>query len=122
MMFAVALLLIVTATSSGEVIENVLFHPIDQIHPSISSWILTAAIYFVPCHIPLDRVYHRTNNVKISTHQALRDFQNEDPKYNQLLSMTLNDLSSALDQIHITRTQVSDLIGHMNNDKNNRPK
>ena len=36
--------------------------------------------------------------------------------------MTLNDLSSALDQIHITRTQVSDLIGHMNHDKNNRHK
>ena len=40
----------------------------------------------------------------------------------QLLSMTLNDLSSALDQIHITRTQVSDLIGHMNDDKINRHK
>ena len=36
--------------------------------------------------------------------------------------MTLNDLSSALDQIHITRTEVSDLIGHMNHDKNNTHK
>ena len=36
--------------------------------------------------------------------------------------MTLNDLSSALDQIQITRTQVSDLTGHMNHDKNNRHK
>ena len=36
--------------------------------------------------------------------------------------MTVNDLSSALDQIHITRTEVSDLIGHMNNNKNNRHK
>ena len=36
--------------------------------------------------------------------------------------MTLNDLSSALDQIHITITEVSDLIGYMNNDKNNRHK
>ena len=36
--------------------------------------------------------------------------------------MTLNNLSSALDQMHITRTQVSDLIGHMNHGKNNRHK
>ena len=122
MMFAVALLLTVTTTSSGEVTESVLFHPIDQIHTSISSWILTTAIDFLPYHIALDRVYHYTYNVKISINQTFRDFQHEDPKYNQLLSMTLNDLSSALNQIHITRTEVSDLIGHMNNNKNNRHK
>ena len=34
--------------------------------------------------------------------------------------MTVNDLSSVPDQIHITKTEVSDIIGHMNNDKNNR--
>ena len=96
MMFAVALLLNVTTTSSGEVTESVLFHPIEQIHTSISSWILTTAIDFLPYHIALDRVYHYTYNVKMSINQAFRDFQHEDPKYNQLLSMTLNDLSSAL--------------------------
>ena len=104
---------------SGEVTENVLFHPIDQIHKSISSWILTTAIDFLPYHIALDRVYQYTYNAKISINQAFRDFQHEDPKYKQLLSMTLNDLSSALNQIHMPRTEVSDLIGHMNNDKNN---
>ena len=122
MMFAVALLFIVTTTSSGEVTESVLFHPIDQIHMSISSWILTTAIDFLPYHIALDRVYHYIYNVKISINQAFRDFQHEDPKYNQLLSMTLNDLSSAVDQILITRTKVIDLIEHMNNDKNNKHK
>ena len=103
-MFAVALLLTVTTTSSGEVTESVLFHPIDQIHTSISSWILTTAIDFLPYHIALDRIYHYTYNVKISINQAFRDFQHEDAKYNQLLSMTLNDLISALNQIHITKT------------------
>ena len=122
MMFAVVLFLIVTTTSSGEVTESVVFHPIDQIHTSISSWILTTAIDFLPYYIVLDRVYQYTYNVKISINQAFRDFQHEDSKYNQLLSMTLIDLSSALDQIHITRTQVSDLIGHMNNEKSNRHK
>ena len=102
--------------------ESVLFHPTEQIHTSISSWILTTAIDFMPYHIALDRVYQYTYHVKISINQAFRDFQHEDPKYNQLLSMTLNDLSSALNQIHITRTEVSDLIGHMNNNKNNRHK
>ena len=121
MMFAVALLLTVT-TNSGEVTESVLFHPIEQIHTSISSWILTTAIDFMPYQIALDRVYQYTYHVKISINQAFRDFQDEDPKYNQLLSMTLNDLRSALNQIHITRTEVSDLIGHMNNNKNNRHK
>ena len=60
MMFAVALILIVTATSSSEVAESVLFHPIDQIHTSISSWILTTGISFLRYHIALDRVYHYT--------------------------------------------------------------
>ena len=122
MMFAGVLLLIVTTTSSGEVTESVLFHPIDQIHTSISSWILTTAIDFLPYHIDLDRVYHYTYNVKISITQAFRDFQHEGPKYNQLLSMTHNNLSSVLNQIDITRTEVSDLIGHMIHDKNNRYK
>ena len=36
--------------------------------------------------------------------------------------MTLKDLSSALDQIYIPRTQVSDLLEHMNHDKNNTQK
>ena len=62
MMFTVALLLTVTATSSGEVTESVLFHPIDQIHTSTSSLILTTAIDFLPYHIALDRVYHYTYN------------------------------------------------------------
>ena len=31
-----------------EVIELVVFHPMDQIHNSISSWILTTAIDFDP--------------------------------------------------------------------------
>ena len=121
MMFAVVVLT-VTTTSSGEVTESVIFHLIDQIHTSISSWILTTTIDFLPYHIALDRVYNYTYNVKISINQAFRDFQHEDPKYNQLLSMILNDLSSALDQIHITRTQVSDLVAHMNDDKKNRHK
>ena len=112
MMFAVALLLIVTTTSAGEVTESVLFYPIDQIHTSIISWILTAAIDFLPYHITLDRVYHYAYNVNISINQDFRDFQHEDPKYNQLLTMTLNNLSLVLDQIHITGTQVSDLITH----------
>ena len=122
MMFAVALFLIVTKTSSGEVTESVLFHPIDQIYTSISSWILTTAIDCLPYYIALDRVYHYTYNIKISINQAFRDFQHENPRYNHLLSMTSNDLSSALDQINITRTEVSNLIGHMNHDKNNRHK
>ena len=122
MMFAVMLLLIVTTTSSGEETESVLFHFIDQVHISISSWILTTAIDFLPYDIALDRVYQYTYNVKISINQAFRDYQHEYPKYNQLLSMNINDLTSALNQIHITRTEISDLIGHMNNDKNNRHK
>ena len=84
MMFAVAFLFIVTTTSSVEVTESVLFHSIDQIHKSISFRILTTAIDFLPYHIDLDRVYHYTYDVKISINQAFRDFQHENPKYNQL--------------------------------------
>ena len=92
-MFTIALFLIVTTTSSGEVTESVLFHPIDQIHTNISYWLLTTAIDFLPYHIALDRLYCYTYNVKILINQAFRDFHHADPKYNQLLSMTLNDLS-----------------------------
>ena len=100
--------------------ESVLFHPVEQIHPSITSWILTTAIDFLLYHIALDEVYHYTYNVKLSMNQAFRDFKHENPKYNQLLSTTLNDLSSALNQIQMTRTEASDLIGHMNHGKQNR--
>ena len=82
MMFAVALLIV--TTSSGEVTESVMFHPIDQIHRSISSWILTTAIDFLPDHIALERAYHYTYNVKISTYQAFRDFQHENQNITNL--------------------------------------
>ena len=76
-MFAVALLLTVTTISSGEVNESVLFQTIDQIHISISSWILTTVVDFLPYHIAFDRVYHYTYNVNTSINQAFRDSQHE---------------------------------------------
>ena len=42
------LILAMTLGSRSEMTESVIFHPIDNINPSISSWIITTALDFEP--------------------------------------------------------------------------
>ena len=47
------LMLAMTLGSRGEMTESVIFHPIDNIHTCISSWIITTALDFKPYSVML---------------------------------------------------------------------
>ena len=49
-------MLAMTLGSKSEMTESVIFHPIDNIHTSIRSWIFTTALNFKPYSIMLYNV------------------------------------------------------------------
>ena len=50
------LMLAMTLGLRGEMTESVIFHPIDNIQTSISSWIITTALDFKPYSVMLYNV------------------------------------------------------------------
>ena len=59
------LMLAMTSGSRSEMTESVLFHPIDNIHTSISSWIITTALDFEPYSIILYNVNEYAKSVEL---------------------------------------------------------
>ena len=58
------LMLAMTLGSSSEMTESVIFHPIDNIYTSVSSWNVTTALDFEPCNILLYNVNEYAKSVK----------------------------------------------------------
>ena len=85
-----------------EVTESVVFHPVDWIYNSISSWIVTTAIDFNPCRDALFNVNQYTLKVKQSLTDYSDTFHNSDPRYVDIINMTINDLDSVLNEITST--------------------
>ena len=59
------LMLAMTLGSRSEVTESVMFHPIDNIHTSISSWIINTALDFEPYSIMLYNVNEYAKSIKL---------------------------------------------------------
>ena len=53
-----------TLGSRSEMTESVLFHPIDNIHSNISSWIITTALDFKPYSVMLYNVNEYAKSIK----------------------------------------------------------
>ena len=58
------LVLAMTLGSSSEITEFLIFHPIDNIHTSISSWIITTGLDFEPYSIMLYNVNDYAKSIK----------------------------------------------------------
>ena len=58
------LMLAMTLGSRGDMTESVLFHPIDNIHTSISLWIITTALDFEPYSVMLYNVSEYAKSIK----------------------------------------------------------
>ena len=82
-----------------EMTESVVFYSVNQIHTSISSWIITTAIDFNPYRNGLSN----ENKYAIKSKQSLVEysdsFQSSDQMYDHLLNITLKDLDSVLNEI-----------------------
>ena len=88
-----------------EVIESVVFHPMDWIHNSIRSLILTTAIDFDPYKDALFGINQYALKVKQSFTRYSESFQSDDLRYSLLLNMTLDDINSVLHKVTLTQIE-----------------
>ena len=114
------LMLAMTLGSRSEITESVIFHPIDNIHTSISSWIITTALDFGPYSIMLYNVNEYAKSIKSYLMSQMPLFQYKDPVYTQLFNMTLDDINMAITEISTTRIEASNLIDHALYNNNRR--
>ena len=57
-------MLAMTLGSRSEMIESVIFRPIDNIHTSISSWVVTTVLDFEPYSVMLYNVNEYAKSIK----------------------------------------------------------
>ena len=83
-MILLSLQILTTVSVNSELTESVVFHPVHQIYNSISSWIITTAIDFMPYRTALLSVNVYTIRVKESLIGNSSTFQNSDPRYSHI--------------------------------------
>ena len=109
-------LLIFLTTMIGmdcKVTESVVFHPVDWIYNSISSWIITTAIDFNPYRDTLFSINQYALKMKQSLISYSVSFHNSDPRYSLILNMTADDINSVLLEITSTQIESSNLMDHI---------
>ena len=105
-----------------EVIESVVFHVMDQIHNSISSWILTTTIDFNPYKDALFGINQYALKLKQSLTGYSESFQSDDSKYSLLLHMSMNDINLFLSEITLTQIETINLVDNSHIPKDFRTK
>ena len=85
-----------------EVTESAVFHPVDWIYNSISSWIVITAIDFNPYRDALFNINQYALKMKQSSTDYSDTFDNSDPRYADIINMTINDVESVLSEITST--------------------
>ena len=105
-----------------EIIESVVFHPMDWIHNSINSWILTTAIDFDPHKDAFFGITQYALKIKQSFTRYSESFQIDDPRYSLLLNMTMDDINSVLHKISLTQIETLNLIDNVHRLKDIRKK
>ena len=83
--------------------ESVVFHPVDQIYNSISSWIIITAIDFNPYKDALFSINQYALKVKQSLISYSDSFHISDPRYSFLLNVTRDDIDAVLHEITYTK-------------------
>ena len=105
-----------------EMTESVVFHPVDKIHTSITSWIVTTGIDFNPYKNALSNINKYALKVKQYLVEYSDSFQSSDLKYDHLLNITIKDLHSVLNEISTTQIDASNLIDHIQKPRTTRNK
>ena len=113
-------MLTMTLGSRSEMTESVLFHPIDNIHTSISSWIITTALDFEPYSVILYNVNEYSKSIKSYLMSQMPLFQYKDPRYTHQFNVTIDDTNMAITKISTIRLEAFNLIDHSLNNDNRR--
>ena len=105
-----------------KVTELIVFHPMDWIYNSISSWILTTAIDFNPYKDTLFGINQYALKVQQSLTRYSESFQSSDPRYSLLLNLTMDDINSVLHEITSSQIETMSLIDNIHRPKDFRVK
>ena len=92
-----------------------IFHPIEKIQTSKSSWIITTAIDFSPYHRAFVQTRDYVFIIKHKLSRLLANFHNENSRYLHLIDLTLGDLNSTTFELRDMYSDSSNLIGHIHN-------
>ena len=98
MMSIIFLTLTLVTITTAQTTESVVFHPVDQIYNSISSSIITTAVDFSPYQSALLNGNKYTRTVKRTMLEYYSTFKDSDPRYIQIMNLTLADLDAALEE------------------------
>ena len=104
--------MLINGSQLQDLTESVLFHPVDNITTSVSSWVITTAIDFQPYEIALSNVLRYAVNVRSGLRSVRLNFNNNDQRYAHLAGMTKEDLSSIINEITLTQNEAYNLIDH----------
>ena len=107
-------------TSRSDMTDSVIFHLVDNIWTSISSWIITTALDFESYSVMLYNMNEYAKSVKGYLMSKMPVFQYKDPRYTHLFNMTLDDINMAITEISTTILEASNLIVHALNNSNRR--
>ena len=88
----IAFTVTMTMECRSDVTESVIFHPVNKIHTSISSWIITSAKNFEPYEIMLYNVKEYAKEIKNYLISQILIFHQKDPRYTYLFNMILDDI------------------------------
>ena len=85
--------------------DSVLFHPIDNIHPSISFWVITTAIDFTPYENEIEDVFAYAKQIRDYITDQLPIYYEKDQRYTQLLNITFSDIGLAITELKNTKIE-----------------
>ena len=106
------ILMLINGSQPQDLMELVLFHPVDNITTSVSSWVITTAIDLQPYEIALNNVLSYVLNVRSGLRSVLHNFNNNDHRYAHIARMTKEDLTSIINEITLTQNEAYNLTNH----------
>ena len=117
MIVLLALLGISLTTLASDTSESVIFHPVEELQTSKSSWILSTAIDLEPYSEAITKIRHFATYIRSSLAEFYmripNDTRHDDgiPKYKMLLNMTYDDIQSTIKRLESVNSKYFDTIG-----------
>ena len=104
--------MVINGSQPQDLAESVLFHSVDYITTSVSSWVMITAIDVQPYEIAVNNVLQYALNVRSGLRSFLPNFNINDHRFAHLARMTKEDLTSIISEITLTQNEAYNQIDH----------
>ena len=115
--FSLLLLVLLPFGATTPLTESVIFHPVGQIQTSKSSWIVSSAIDFEPYTNAVSDLKLYCRNILSSMNTMTRAMK-LDKNHERLISLTIQDVNMAINDITEAHDKFSNITGMIHNDNN----